>query len=347
MIKNPAAKFLLIILLLLIPSFSIKIVWAAEQTEPSLSAPIILSTAEIEENHGSQIMVNGLIEEESDVAVYINGTYSGAANVSKLSPILAKFYYISPVIASSRPFEVMVISKNQQNRLLSAPTSAQVRTVIEKSLFSSNQIQEVIKPNTPTKINPPRLSIPTSNNCVTKLTISGTADSKTITNIFIDNKFLTSLTSKTSSSVYAFNFSPTTSLVRGQHTVYAIAQDGAGKESSKSNLLSFCISSPQIITATSSAAESVNFSDNTDTPSSTASSSVFQKITTGLPPTNQHRGLFNIIIFIVFVIGLLLWMFLINRELGADKTESFKANNNEDKSTKNNDQSAADNNKKL
>jgi NADH:ubiquinone oxidoreductase subunit 3 (subunit A) len=45
-----------------------------------------------------------------------------------------------------------------------------------------------------------------------------------------------------------------------------------------------------------------------------ASSSVFQK-TNKSAPVNTNKGYLNIIIFIAFLIGLLVWMIFVNREL--------------------------------
>jgi hypothetical protein len=317
MFKKKSADFLLLIILLLWPMLGINAVWAAES---EMTIPTILSTTQIEENTGNQIMVNGLAAPDDSVEIYINGSYYGVAITKELSLTLAKFSYISPTITSQGPFEVMVISKNRQTHLLSAPVTAQVNSVIEKSLLQSNQPQEIIRPATPATINPPVLLTPTAGNCITDLTISGTSDSGTAINIFIDNKFITSLTTGKSSGPAAFNFSPAVNLDRGQHTVYVVAQDSVNNQSARSKIISFCISSPQIINATSSVAENINSSLGGHLlASSTASSSVFQKTTTKVSFAQRHKGLFNTMIFVVFVIGLLLWMILINRKLENEK----------------------------
>jgi hypothetical protein len=347
MTKKCATKVLLIIILLLCPAIGIKTVWADEIITATAPAPIILSTSQIEEAAGSQITVSGLTTPGNNLTVYINGDYYGLANINNLSLTLAKFSYISPVISPKLPLEVMVISQNQQTRLLSAPATAQVKSIIEKSLLQSNAPQEIIKPATGEKINPPTLLTPSSDNCVANLNISGTSDGGMAINIFIDNKLATTLTPNKSSTPVTFRFSPILNIDRGQHSLYAIAQDSEGRQSSKSNIVSFCISSPQIINATSSVAESTSTEagDQESDSVTTASSSVFQETTSATHSLNNHKGVLNTIIFAIFIIGLLAWMLIINRGLKGDSIKQEEVPAAKDTVNKNNQQPSTENKK--
>jgi hypothetical protein len=327
--KNRTIKALSFFLIIS-TAFLIKTTIVLADTQDN-TVPTIMSTTQIEEKNGNQIMVSGLVANDYNVAVYINGDYYGLANISKLNNTLSKFSFLSKTINDSGPFTVSVMSQSKNNHLLSAPVSVEVQSVIEKSSLQLNASHETIKQqnNQKTKnvqtsknnnqINPPSLLTSTSSICTKKMLVWGTSDQDTEINLFVDGNFFTSLKTFNQSSGKAFfSYQPESVLSRGTHTAYAIAQNSSGSTSTKSNIVSFCINSPQISTATTSI-DNNSTTVATDTQELLTISPSSTTNTVNEKNNNKTKKIFNIAIFLVFAIGLIVWMLLVNRELGKDK----------------------------
>ncbi|MDD5528352.1 MAG: hypothetical protein PHO56_05305 [Patescibacteria group bacterium] len=293
-----------------------------------IPAPTILSTAQIEEATSSQILINGLSSPGYNVIIYINGKYDGKANISQIDDNYAGFSYLSSQFNSNQTFEVMALTQNRDSSQISAPASAIVVSIIEKSLLKSAQINEIIKPVTTTIIEPPTLLTPRQTACVPNPYVSGFSANKTLVRVYIDDKLFTAIPiNSNSSSTSFFSYAPMAGIERGQHFVYAIAEDNNGNKSVRSNSLTFCVNNPQIITATNTSADNNNSSlTNTEKISPTSSlSQVSQKTDNKKLANNKHKNLLNILVFIAFVIGLFVWMIFINRELSDDQLKDNEA----------------------
>jgi hypothetical protein len=285
--------------------------------------PTILSSSQIENAGTSQILVNGLVPTNCDALIYINGKYDGIANISQINDDVAKFSYLSSLFSSNQKFEVMVVSKNRISLEYSAPAISIVNSVIEKTSFRPAKENSAAKTSSAVTITPPTIITPATTSCISTLYVSGATINHTSVYIYIDGKVPVIIPASTGSSVYSlFSYTPTTTLDRGDHYLYAVAQDNAGNKSSKSATINFCISAPQILTATSTAEmETTNIDYGaTKTPNQT-SSVVFQK-TTKSSMSAKDKSIINIIIFLLFIIGLLVWMIFVNRELAQDKPKN-------------------------
>jgi len=289
------------------------------------TAPSILFLTQVEGEGSSQILVNGLIAPGYDVKIYLNGKYDGMANVSQITTDFAKFSYLSAPINSSQKHEVMAIGQNEVSLELTAPAIASVNSVIEESgLTPAKKITTVKTKTVATTISAPTLVSPTMSPCVSIPYISGSTPGGTSVNIFIDNNLSATIPStKGSSSTSLFSYFPTNILKRGVHSVYAIAQNSDGVKSYKSNALNFCINVPQILTATSTSATQI---DNIPTSSPVVaaqptSTAVFQKTITNSTGF-KNKNIINIIVFLLFVIGLLVWMIFVNRELAQENSDN-------------------------
>lgn len=301
---------------------------ASSTVLPVISPPTILSTYQIEEGSNSQIAINGLANPGQKILVYINGKYDGNANISQIFNSSVKFSYLSTSFTSNQNFEVTTLAQDSESLQLSAPASAQVFSVIEKSSFESNKASEEIKPNPKNIINPPLLITPQQQACVSAPYISGFTESKTKALIYIDGVFFSDvpIINNASSSSF-FSYTPADRLDRGDHSVFALAEDASGHKSGKSNILSFCISEPQIITAISTSSLGIsNISSSSGLPlNSSATGSVFQK--TFKVNAVDMRQWINVSIFIIFIALLILWMYFVNRRLKNDQKPVGTAEN--------------------
>ena len=292
-----------------------------------IPSPTILSTAEIDETNTSQVTVHGLSQPGLQINIYINGQYEGIANISQIDNGISRFSYLSPSLTMpSSPFEVMVIAENSDTHELSAPAMATVNSVIDHSTIKSSlPSQTVVNPNSLKTINPPVLLSPNQLTCLPTLRASGISLNGSYVKIYLDDQLFgtTSINFEPAISS-SFTFISTKPLVRGEHRVYAIAADANGLQSVKSNVLSFCTLDPQILTAASSTADI-----NTETGSSTITDNSTASATpvlanTAKPMAHKTNGKYIIscVIFILFVCVLLIWMLLINRELGQENTNN-------------------------
>ena len=293
------------------------------------TAPSILFLTQVEGAGSSQILVNGLIAPGYDVKIYLNGKYDGMANVSQITTDFAKFSYLSAPINSSQKYELMAIGQNKVSLELTAPAISAVNSVIEQSVLAPAKKITTVKTKTvATIVAAPALISPTMSPCVAIPYVSGSTPSGTSVNIFIDNNLSATIPStKVSSSVSLFSYLPANILKRGIHSVYAIAQNNNGVKSSKSNTLNFCINVPQILTATSTSDAQIN-NIPTSSPIITAqptSTTIFQKTIANSTASN-NKNILNIIVFLLFVIGLLIWMIFVNRELAQENDENNQDN---------------------
>jgi hypothetical protein len=315
----PLFSILLYIVLVLLGS---KAVQADTRIIEAVPTPTILSAAQIEEATSSQIQVNGLATPGYTILIYINGNFDGEANVSQINSNTSKFFYLSLPYPSNQQFEISAIAKDQNSDQLSAPANAIVRSIIKQSVLESAITKEAIQPAIPTKIYPPILLTPSQVSCVLNPYISGFAVSNSLLDIYIDNNLFYTLTiDNKSSSTSFFGYSPA-KISRGWHFVYAISRVGSGLNSGKSNMLSFCVNLPQI-TASSTYASSTNEGiPNIIAPISRSSTSaVFQKTNINNSSSNAQKGIFNYLIFFLFIAGLIIWMIIVNRELNTENTE--------------------------
>lgn len=288
-------------------------------------APTILETAKIQEDRHINVLVKGLIKPNYDVLIYINGTYAGLANISQGNTIFSKFSYVSANISDVKNLQVTAIGRNNLNNLLTSPTQISVTSLIEKPVLQPRAPKEIINP-TNKPVLAPILKTPNSSRCESIPHISGFSKNQTTVKIFIDNKLFTSKVASSSvSEVAFFSYYPIITLERGQHSVYAIAEDTKHNQSPKSNLLTFCVSNPHTI-ATSSVAENeltTNPNQNTD---SETDRLVFQK-TNDLKSTTtnssaKNTAKTNIILFGLFILIVAVWIIYVNKELLDDNKEN-------------------------
>jgi hypothetical protein len=294
--------------------------FASSFAPDEIPSPIILETAEIKQESGSQIMVNGLVKPFNLVLIYLNGKYIGLANISEGNNNFSLFSYLSPIINSAENMTITAMAQDKQSRLLSSPAETNVYAIIEKNFFIPRKPAEKIKQNTATIIPAPLLVSPKQKTCEEKPVIAGFTKNQSIIKIFINNIFYGKVLTKNSSSSDAFfEYTPSIKLERGQYQAYAVAEDKNGNISQKSNIINFCVLCPQIIA--SSTAQILDKKASIIKPEAMEKASLttaYQKAS----QKNKTNSKINIILFVAFLLMVIVWMVLVNKELINENVEN-------------------------
>ncbi len=274
-------------------------------------------------------MVNGLTSKKSAVLIYINGSYSGLANISNNDPDLNNFSYLSPVIKDfpDHKYTVTAIARDLESLTLSSPTESKVISVIEQSYIKKTDTpkqETIIKQNTATNSNPnnkqeeklkaPTIITPKGNINESRPLISGFSKNQTKVKIYIDGRLEAMVSVKDKESgTGSFEYRPDKDLDRGLHFISSSAINDKGLESDNSNILYFFISKPQTI-----ATSTITSPDDTQpqiTIELNNSNGTTTSSTIDLKKSKIAGSAFNISLLILFAIGVIIWIITTNMEL--------------------------------
>jgi hypothetical protein len=291
------------------------------------AAPIILNTSLIEVDNGWQISVNGLTNPGNSVLIYVNGSYDRIANISKNDVKFYNFSYLSSLIKTISPFNVFAINKNISSSELSPAAESPVNTIVKKmSPFQPQLKKEEVKKSAPViktleKTSPPVLISPAGQTTDQTPLISGFSQNNATIQIFINKILAVEVSVKNNDSGTAtFEYYPTATLATGTNTVYAVAKKNGMKESEPSNILSFSIQEKEI----SAKKEVMGVKETNIQANSTSSVSQQAKIEQEAEknsPKNDKGSIFNIVLFSIFIISIIIWIITINRELKKEAKE--------------------------
>lgn len=193
---------------------------------------------------GKEARVTGLTEKNTNVLIYVDGTFAGNAQVNRGSET-DDFYYYFNREKNLGKHKFMVIAQDKTSLVLSPPSKE----------FSININYEVVdnEQNINTdnisnkKVVAPTLIIP-KNNFITsnlKPEIKGLVKNGTRSLIYIDGKLngkTNILVSKTGTG--NFTYRPFLNLSKGWHTVWSVAEDNNGQKSIVSNKIKIKIEDP-------------------------------------------------------------------------------------------------------
>lgn len=217
---NMKKLFSYFIFLIIVFAFSVSMVSAKE-----IVAPTILEIGEKISNEGSnQFYAKGLTESDTDILIYINGTFIDYADVNIENTGTDNFYYENDL--ESETFEVMIIARNKKTYTLSPPTS-----------------QRYSLPLLPA----PTIVFPVDKEIVidSSINVLGLSRTNSIVEIYIDSKysgetkFLTHESGTANFAYYEGNI-----LKPGSHSLYLIARDTLDRESKISDIVYFKIEHP-------------------------------------------------------------------------------------------------------
>lgn len=302
------------------------LIWNSKDALAQNNKPTILETTLLKASYGDQLMINGLVEKNNQVLIYINGNYYGFANISNNDPDINSFSYLSPVIkrVSDYNYKIFAIARNLDSLNLSALAESGISSIIEQSSIEqadkkpSEQLRPKPDKTKEEQVPAPILITPKGNIGEYKPIISGFSKNQTKINLYIDNALETEFwVEDDNSGTASFKYTPVKELKRGLHLVYAIATDKNGRKSKNSNFLYFFIADPKYIATSTSLVQ--------ETP---AQPSVFQKTENTASSSNQKENTkpinsaLNLSLFILFIVGVIIWIITTNLELKKEKAKT-------------------------
>ncbi|MFA6389275.1 MAG: hypothetical protein WCW77_01705 [Patescibacteria group bacterium] len=215
----------------------------------TINPPAISEVNRGVENTLVKPMITGTTDPETEVLIYVDGSYVGEGSISAYGQ-RDNFYFQATESLTEGSHSVMAIARDNFSRVLSAPSQS-VSFIVPPSDYSYETT--VSEENTEAaSIESAAISAPTlirpNENTVTsnqKEKIAGLTQSGTRVLVYIDGN----LDGKTkvithSSGTGAFYYQPAKKLSRGEHKVQAIAENTDGEESLASEAMSFTIEYP-------------------------------------------------------------------------------------------------------
>lgn len=258
-------------------------------------------------------LILGLSKSETFVHIYINGIYNGKTEMLTHASEVANFAY--------QPFLNLGVGKHQ------------VWAIAEDEQGQKSQKSDILEFIVEYPMPAPTILTPIKNIVKEELPfVSGLAKNDSLIKVFVDhaleNKFLVK---NHVSGVANFAYSSKIPLKRGSHLVYSTATDKRGKESKWSNILYFTKYEPKI---TATTAEEILEKEDKNISASISVEKIINNATSVarekikgiseellLPSIKEQKDkkngnfMLNLAIFIIFLIGIVIWMFLVNKEL--------------------------------
>ncbi|MEA3463744.1 MAG: hypothetical protein U9R14_01570 [Patescibacteria group bacterium] len=301
---------------------------------PSLPAPTMIKPNKDTITGKVKPLIKGLTVSGSFVRIYIDGIYNGKTNIVTHKSGTANFAY-QPFLNLSHGWHIVWAVAEDEVGRKSDKFSNVLNFKIEKSMPAPTLFTPVI--NNKTKYNRPF--------------IVGLAKNNSLIRVFIDHKLDGQFQAVNHESGAAdFAYLPFQPLTKGDHLVYTIATDSRDKESRWSNIIYFTVKQPAIAQAIQeeaieTVAEIKEPESLREEPAAVISSKkgiveeadkgkdeiIDQKIQKlikqGIEEEKVDAGFinegkekqgklnFNMIIFIVFLLGIIAWIFWVNREL--------------------------------
>jgi len=288
-------------------------------------------------------LIKGLTTSNTFARVYIDGIYNGKTNIVSHESGTANFAY-KPFLNLARGLHVAwAVAEDEAGRKSKASSVINFR--VEQEMPAPTIFTPVVNSRTTSS----------------RPFIVGLAKNDSLVKVFIDHKLsgqfqVTNHISGTAN----FAYQPFQTLAKGQHVVYTTAIDSRGKESCWSNIIYFTVKHPAIAQAVQeedleTATEITEPEPGEQEPVAVispeegivegekiADEEIKDIIEEGVEEKKAETGLIdeakqkqgklrlNLIIFIVFLFGVIAWIFWVNRELikerraQADKEEEDK-----------------------
>jgi hypothetical protein len=298
---------------------------------PVLPAPTLLAPKEDSILGNPKPVIIGLSATQSFVHIYIDGIYNGQTDLLLHDSGTANFNY--------RPF------------LNLKPGVHEIRVIAEDKKGRKSDFSEVLEIKIEEPMPAPNLLAPLFDGASpSQPLIVGLAKNDSFIKIYIDHKLIGSfLVANHNSGVANFFFGPIERLSRGEHFVYSTATDSRGKESQWSKIIYFFTRQPVIADAASEDAsgQKKNKSEAEDGDSQIIISpsgdiqqigiedkynggekSESQKITSAgsVNEEVERQGKLspNLIVFVIFLLGIIGWILWVNRQLVQEQRQQGK-----------------------
>lgn len=277
---------------------------AAESIEP----PAITEAAKIDSKDVKPI-IKGFTDAGTLVNIYIDGIYNGKTVILSGELERINFSYELFLKLDQGEHTVWAISEDEKGNK-SAPSNI-YKFKIEEDVPAPILYSPVVNDNT--TYNQPL--------------IIGLARNDLKISVYIDKELNGEIeASENDLETATFTFKPKAALSRGQHLVYAVAKNKEGRESDWSNMVYFKVSEPQITSAEEEGSEATSTSQREE--------DAKQKLESLLNKSGSEQDQageeekkklpLDLIIFIIFLSGIVGWIVWVNKELIKEKNEQAK-----------------------
>jgi hypothetical protein len=309
-------------------------------------APTLIQPANNSFTANTKPLITGLTPNDTRVNIYIDGAYTGVTQILAHKSGTANFAFSSYANLKIGSHKITATAEDVYGR--KSAMSQETTFTIEYRFPAPTIYKPVINKRT----------------TQSKPFIVGLAKNDSKIKVFIDKKFAGEFqVTNHQSGTANFAFKPATDLIRGVHSVYTTATDYKGKESIKSKTISFLVKNPSIVSTPVSEIKSEPKQETTKvdvktepkisetTPAKEKSLAMIDK--DGKVKTDKKEASkdvkkdekkseskkdytkqINLAIFIIFVIGVIVWIIWVNRELIKEKKDKLMAGKQNNKSGK-------------
>jgi len=325
----------------------------------TLESPSVLNIQTIEKNGSTNhIYVRGITNNGTKILVYIDGNYENNAQIKQNNnEELNVFEYYSENPLTKGKHEIKVIAESEVLASMSAPVIQNI--TIYKTIENSATTNKLSTTNTTQTTNnsipsTPEIATPYNNQIFERnwIIVSGLTDNNTKINIFLNGNFIGSTDYLTDNSGTA-SFNYKIKNLQNNNKIYIQSETRNGTLSAKSQTISFTIKERKnieiipvknisektkpIIAQKETTILKVNTATNTPENNTIATSSTSTinidtqnnntNIATNSETTttqNENTGSANKGIFILFLMAIIIWITLINKELFMEKIRGKK-----------------------
>jgi hypothetical protein len=333
------------IVVLLFLVFSIFCLLPSQVQAQAITAPTINSISAIDNNTTA---IEGTTVINTDVMLFLDNRFIGSVttNLSESLSVNVGFSYILKKDLANGQHILSAIAHDSKTQTISDYSRPFIFIVSEKKEISaSDQADNEASKNLPPA---PVLQDPPLVNNDGRLVIVGWVKNDLKINIFLDEKPLVSfLANNNETGTANFGYVLRQILANGGHLLYATATNSHNEESSRSNYLYYLAGSSDNNKElpdrkTSKPAEISEENKTSDSVDNALSDILKQKQSNNNDKSGmvdekkemQGKLKWNLIIFILFLIAVIIWVVWVNRELIKEKREQNKKpeeKNNQDK----------------
>ncbi len=220
--------------------------FSSSAAKAAINAPVVEEVRKGAENTLALPMIIGTTDLNTDALIYIDGTYRGTGVANVLLGQKYRFFFQEKTRLSEGVHNVMAVARNKATLELSSP-SFNVQFIVPAATPAPTPVPTPKPAPTPVSLPAPTILSPNSSTKTgnTREIIKGLTKSGTRIHIYIDGvhngqtKFIYH-----NSGTGAFYYKPFLDLKRGEHQVWAVAEDIYGNKSRASVFMNFRIEYP-------------------------------------------------------------------------------------------------------
>ncbi len=216
-----------------------------EIPDVKIQPPSFITIEEAKSNEESKINIKGTTARNTNVLIYLDGSYQSSATVEKKYG--NKYIFTDTVFGNIEPGKhvLTAISQNKNSKRLSPPTSYGFKVtpkLADKEKQDKKTDLQTPSDQTHAVVPTPTVIAPSKNNAVfcSPPTIKGFTLSGTRIHIFINGQLYkkTAYLNNSSGTAY-FEYTPSEEMEKGEYNIQVMAENKENVKSKRSNSLSF------------------------------------------------------------------------------------------------------------